>query len=348
MKAFTYLTMALPASTRRRAGLGVLLATMGIAASLPARPDGTAKLTPPPPVFVLGVAPLVAAPGVPRTLTMSGYFPTGCAPVAVRIVPPVIATTRRELGIVLVVPPATPACAQDFALYSLQASYTPEVAGQEEVIAYTDGGALAGRGTIVTAAATLPRARRDVAGAWYDPATNGSGMMIAHDYGGTDQIFVTWQIYDATGQSALAHAAAGPLGRRGHDLRGHAVRDALGRAAVPGVRRAGGARSSTAGGGASPSRPTAPTAGWRPLRRAAGGRRAPAAREPRALPAGPDRGALDVRAASRRSASRYLSEVRSATSRGTSGAGGLRSKPMESSQFLTYCLSKLSGLAPTW
>jgi len=199
MKAFTYLAKAMPASTLRRGGLVVLLATMGTATSLPARSDGTAKLTPSPPPFVLGVAPLVAAPGVPRTLTMSGYFPTGCAPVAVRIVPPVVATTRRELGVVLVVPPATPACAQDFALYSLQASYTPEVAGQEEVIAYTDAGALAGRGTIVTAAATLPRARRDVAGAWYDPATSGSGMMIAHDYGGTDQLFVTWQIYDAAG-----------------------------------------------------------------------------------------------------------------------------------------------------
>src|SRR5258706_3096064 len=52
--------------------------------------------------------------------------------------------------------------------------------------------------------------------------------------------------------------------------------------------------------------------------------------------------------ARRCSASWYFSDVRFATSGGIGGAGGLRSKPMESSQLRTYCLSKLSGLAPSF
>jgi hypothetical protein len=49
----------------------------------------------------------------------------------------------------------------------------------------------------------------------------------------------------------------------------------------------------------------------------------------------------------RASASWYFSEVLSATSSGMGGAGGFLSKPMESSQLRTYCLSKLSGLVPS-
>ena len=54
-----------------------------------------------------------------------------------------------------------------------------------------------------------------------------------------------------------------------------------------------------------------------------------------------------LHAARRLRASWYFCEVFSATSLGTGGAGGLRAKPIESSQLRMYCLSKLSGLSPT-
>lgn len=199
MKAFAHFRSVAWIPRLRKPEICGLLLALGLTGCFPARAQAPAKLTPPPPVFMLTVAPLVAAPGVPRTLTMTGYFPDGCVPVSARLVPPVIATNRRELGVIMAMPPNFLACTQALTPYRLEFTYTPEVAGQEELVAFTEAGAIAGRGTIVTSAPAAPRAYRDVGGAWSDPVTNGSGMMIAHDFGGTDQLFVTWQIYDNAG-----------------------------------------------------------------------------------------------------------------------------------------------------
>ena len=157
-----------------------------------------AKLTPPLPFISIGVDPAVAAPNVRRKIIVSGIWPTGCPPTSAYV-----STspnyTKAALGIVLLEPLTLIACTTVLAPYRFELDYTPTAVGQMEVVVMAQPTGYLGRGTLVTSTISAPRALRDVSGAWYDPQTNGSGMMIAHDFGGTDEVFITWEVYDTGG-----------------------------------------------------------------------------------------------------------------------------------------------------
>jgi hypothetical protein len=94
--------------------------------------------------------------------------------------------------------------------YRFDLEYTPVSAGQQDILVTTNRATALGRGRLITGDAQAPRARYDVSGAWFDPETVGSGLMIAHDFGKSDAIFSTWEIYDpATGGTRWLTAQQG-------------------------------------------------------------------------------------------------------------------------------------------
>jgi len=154
------------------------------------------KLSPVPPVLGITVEPLVAPPGVKRTIHVGGFSTDACVPTEARI-----GRGRQTLdvAVLLTVPPTTAVCAQAFATWSFSLEFTPDMAGNRDILVMTTEPGALGRGTLVTSYSTAVRSKFNINGAWYDPATNGSGMTFDHRYGGSDTVFATWQIYDANG-----------------------------------------------------------------------------------------------------------------------------------------------------
>jgi len=101
--------------------------------------------------------------------------------------------------VLLTVPPATAACAQAFESWSFSLEFTPDMAGTREILVMTTEPGALGRGMLVTSYSAAVRSKFNISGAWYDPATNGSGMTFDHRHAGSDAVFASWQIYDANG-----------------------------------------------------------------------------------------------------------------------------------------------------
>ncbi len=178
------------------AGMAAVLAAP--AAAAPVETGATRKLSIVPPVAAVTVTPAVAAPGVARRITVGGTWPSACPPTQAQLGLPSGHGTPA-LGILLAEPQTFAPCAQVLTPWEFSLDYTPEAAGQVDILVLSTRATALARGTLVTGSETLPRARFDVSGAWYDPQTNGSGLMVAHDFGGSDQVFATWQVYDANG-----------------------------------------------------------------------------------------------------------------------------------------------------
>ena len=176
----------------------IVLLAIATLASPPGRGDGETgtKLSPVPPVLGISVEPLVAPPGVKRTIHVSGFSTDACVPTEARI-----GRGRQTLdvAVLLTVPPATAVCAQAFATWSFALEFTPDMAGNRDILVMTTEPGALGRGMLVTSYATAVRSKFNINGAWYDPATNGSGLTFDHRYAGSDTVFATWQIYDANG-----------------------------------------------------------------------------------------------------------------------------------------------------
>jgi len=179
--------------------LASVLFVLAITGALPAvcsDAPGATKLSPVPPVLGISVDPPVAPPGVKRTIKVGGFSTDACVPTEARIGR---GRQTSNIAVVLTVPPATAVCAQAFETWSFSLEYTPDMAGQQEIfVTTTEPGAL-GRGMLVTSYTAAVRSKFNINGAWYDPATNGSGMTFDHRYAGSDIVFATWQIYDANG-----------------------------------------------------------------------------------------------------------------------------------------------------
>ena len=167
----------------------------GSALAAPAEP----KLTVAPPLVSISVDPPLAAPGVPRRIVVSGIWPNGCIPTQAQLGQPPSWARDQAIGILLAEPLTLQACTSAFRPYRFELDYTPTTAGQREIVVMTTLASPLGSGTIVTGSAAEPRARYDASGAWYDPDRNGSGVMITHDFGKSDRVFATFQLYDSNG-----------------------------------------------------------------------------------------------------------------------------------------------------
>ncbi len=157
------------------------------------------KLTLAPPLVSVGVTPQVAPPGTLRKIVVSGVWPNGCVPTSAALgSPPPFG--KPAIGVLLYEPQTLVVCTSALTPYRFEFDYRPTSVGQLDIVVMTNLATALGKGTLVTSSIPDPRAAWDVSGAWYDPQTSGSGLMIAHDFGGTDEVFATWQVYDpATG-----------------------------------------------------------------------------------------------------------------------------------------------------
>jgi hypothetical protein len=167
----------------------VLLSSNDANANAPA----DAKLSLPP--YSVGVSPQTADLGVARTITAVGIWPGDC--------PPTSATVEDDLALGLStlilrlrVPQTLVACAPVPTSYKLDVTYVPKQRGVLKVFALTQSGEPFGQARLVISASAAPRARVDLTGLWYDPATDGSGLTFIHAYDGSDLVFGTWYLYD--------------------------------------------------------------------------------------------------------------------------------------------------------
>ena len=172
------------------------LPCLSAAAGLESQP----KLSLLPPIAAVAVEPQVAPLGTPRKIVVAGTWPDACIPTNARLaLPPSVATTQG-IGILLDMPLSFVACATTLTRYRFELDFTPTQAGQVEILVMTSRASPLATGTLVTGDAQSPKALYDATGAWFDPATAGSGLVLTHDYGQTDQVFATWSVYDpATG-----------------------------------------------------------------------------------------------------------------------------------------------------
>ena len=144
-------------------------------------------------VSAIGVSPAVAAPGVPRTVTIS--YVAGCNQGA-DVVGQVNArsrtvTVRLNLSNAIQCDALVP--------QTTSVQITPETEGDLRVIVVTSLGSFYGEGTIRTRAPLGNRSQINLSGMWYDPATLGSGLTFMHASTGSDQVFGTWYVYDNQG-----------------------------------------------------------------------------------------------------------------------------------------------------
>jgi hypothetical protein len=138
------------------------------------------------------VSPTLAAPGVPRLVSMR--FLAGCNRGASFVGQPDV--RRRTVSVLLDV--GDPRC--DF-FYQQTASVqiTPDSEGDLRVVVMNSFGGYSGETVIHTRAAVSNRSTIDLTGMWYDPATFGSGVTFLHAGSGSDQVFGTWYVYDNAG-----------------------------------------------------------------------------------------------------------------------------------------------------
>lgn len=177
------------------AGL-VAAVALGVSAGSTLADAAEAKLSIAPPLVVVSVDPPVAPPGVARKIVVSGVWPNSCIPTHAQIGFPPSWARDQALGILLAEPLTLQACFSALTPYRFELDYTPSTAGQRGIVVMTTFASPLGTGRLVTGSAAEPRARYDVSGGWYDPRTDGSGLMIAHDFGQTDRFFATWQVFD--------------------------------------------------------------------------------------------------------------------------------------------------------
>ena len=188
--------MSLTEACRLTAALLVLSVAVASCNAAASPPESEPKLSLVPPLMGVHVEPRVAPPGTPRKIVVAGTWPTGCIPTAA-VLGPLQSQIKPTLGVLLIEPMTLVACTAALTQYRLEVEYTPQAASQLEIHVMTNLAKALGRGTLVTGDAANPRAIYDVAGAFFDPQTSGSGVMIAHDYGRTDVVFGTWQVYES-------------------------------------------------------------------------------------------------------------------------------------------------------
>jgi hypothetical protein len=164
--------------------------------TIPGHADVGHKLSLLAPAASVSVDPAVAPPGTPRKIVVAGMWPDACVPTNAQIGFPPSSSASSDIGILLTQPISIFACATVVTPYRFELSYTPAAAGQAEILVMSSRAAPLAIGTLVTGDAQAPKGLYDVTGAWYDPQTTGSGLQVIHDFGQTDGIVATWQVFD--------------------------------------------------------------------------------------------------------------------------------------------------------
>ncbi len=149
---------------------------------------------------IVSVDPLVAGPDVRRTITVSGAWPDSCVPVSAALSDDPL-RAGAPLIIELQVPQTFAPCLAVITPYSHKVNFTPSQGGARRVLAVTSDGRFLGEGELVTQYAGGARSLYDLTGAWFDPATNGSGLVLLHSFLGSDVVAGGWFFYDSQGNS---------------------------------------------------------------------------------------------------------------------------------------------------
>lgn len=176
---------------------------------LPATAVAQSTSLPPPPVPQLVVTPLVGVVGEARTLSVIGQWPNTCPPVAATLDDSLLQAAKTIFIRVLLLQTSVP-CPSGVTPYRFEFPYAGREVGVVNVLIVTGVAALNGKGAIATAASVGPatttappialgRSAGDITGAWYDPATSGSGLSFTHAYAGSDAVFGTWFLYGSDG-----------------------------------------------------------------------------------------------------------------------------------------------------
>lgn len=178
---------------------------LACAAGLLAREAVAQNTLPAIPQVAIQVQPLVADVAVARKIIVAGTWPDACAPVSATL-DTKFSELTRTIVVQLLTPPTLVACAQVPTPYTYELPYVPAAKGVTTILAYTNTGGsnpgaltLRTTGRVVVAPADTVWSGGDIGGAWYDPATNGSGLTFVHNYLGNDGLFGTWYLYDSQG-----------------------------------------------------------------------------------------------------------------------------------------------------
>ena len=177
-----------------------LIVLSGAMASMVSPSAGAqADLTLSPYPAIISVAPEIAGPNVPRTITVSGQWPNSCAPVSATLAddsrPDTPLVIRMQLPLTLA------PCLLAITAYSRQVSFTPVQGGARRLIAVTSDGRFLAQGDLVTQQSAKARSLYDLTGAWYDPLTSGSGLTFVHSFYASDVFVGGWYFYDSQGRS---------------------------------------------------------------------------------------------------------------------------------------------------
>jgi len=183
----------------QRLSLVVLLVLTTVACHSAASAAGSEpKLSLLPPIAAVAVEPAVAPPGTPRKIIVAGIWPNSCIPTGAKLGFPQSWARTQGVGILLSEPLPFVACFSALTPYRFELEHTPTVAGQIDILVMTSEASPLATGHLVTGSAEAPKALYDMTGAWFDPQSAGSGFMVAHDFGKSDDIFATWHAYDPT------------------------------------------------------------------------------------------------------------------------------------------------------
>ncbi len=149
---------------------------------------------------IVSVEPAIAGPDTRRTISVAGVWPSTCLPVGATLNDdPFFAD--MPLIIQLQMPLNFPPCAAAITPFTFRVSYTPSQGGARRLIAASSDGRFLGQGELVTQYAGSPRSLYDLTGAWFDPATSGSGLVLLHSFFGSDILAGGWAFYDNQGKS---------------------------------------------------------------------------------------------------------------------------------------------------
>lgn len=163
---------------------------------------------------VITVVPELGFQDEPRKIIIESEFPRGCA----LLLPVVDTAYAKNTGVVLVRVAAAP-CSPASNPNRVEVTYTPTKSGVERIVVVQSDGTetrtlaesklrtglrpnfpmLGPQPTTIN----YPRdkALSDITGTWFDPASNGSGLLFSHNFNGTDGVFGTWYMYDTNGNA---------------------------------------------------------------------------------------------------------------------------------------------------
>jgi hypothetical protein len=163
---------------------------------------------------VITVVPELGFQNEPRKIIIESEYPQGCA----LILPTLDAANAKLTGVIMVrVAPAP--CTPVSTPNRVEVTYTPTKSGVERIVVVQSDGnetrtlaeskmrtgfrprdtTLPGPGIPASIVYPSDKALSDITGTWFDPASNGSGLLFSHNFNGTDAVFGTWYMYDTNG-----------------------------------------------------------------------------------------------------------------------------------------------------